>query len=644
MSAMVPEQPERDSAAESLSIEETNKIRISLGLKPIPIPGASATVDGAKTDTLPSTQTEEERAVANLRKLREEEQKDVDARAAKERIEKARDRMKRYEKLKGKSLGDAEEEDAMDVKRWIKRLKKKEMEMAKRRAEELEEQDEVFQRAEYTAADMAGVRVGHDVDEFAAGEGAILTLKDQGILDEEDGDELENIAMVERARLEKNLENKKKKTYVGYDDAEFEDEPGAERKILSKYDEELEGPKKRGFVLDGTAGPIETPEQRQQVIAEKLKRTVVSLDYDKPTEAGSDYAELKIKKGKKKRPKNMRQKSDEDSLLPVADPSAMEVDDAPAERVARPRRNLDDVNFIDDEDLQASLARQRRLAMKKRKILRPEDIAEQVKEATPAIEAEQEDTGGLVIDDTSEFVRGLQVPVKEERRERMVIDDPVEPPVEDVDMAEVREEEIQVKQEPTESAELTRNETTGLEEEPLVASGLGATLNMLRSKGLVARGDDEAARILEEQRKREEWLAETRKARAVAELEIKKKREADRKSGKFDRMSAREREAYGQQENRMREAAEARLEMERFKNYTPSVNLTYTDEFGRNMNEKEAFKHLSHQFHGKGSGKKKTEKRLEKIEKEKKLERVAAGDTSSALLEGVKKEGKLRLQ
>ena len=35
------------------------------------------------------------------------------------------------------------------------------------------------------------------------------------------------------------------------------------------------------------------------------------------------------------------------------------------------------------------------------------------------------------------------------------------------------------------------------------------------------------------------------------------------------------------------------------------------------MNQKEAFKHLSHMFHGKGSGKQKTEKRLKKIDDEK---------------------------
>ena len=47
--------------------------------------------------------------------------------------------------------------------------------------------------------------------------------------------------------------------------------------------------------------------------------------------------------------------------------------------------------------------------------------------------------------------------------------------------------------------------------------------------------------------------------------------------------------------------------------YKPDVNIEYVDDTGRRMNEKEAFRYLSHRFHGKGSGKKKTEKRAKKI-------------------------------
>merc|ERR1711925_34199 len=50
------------------------------------------------------------------------------------------------------------------------------------------------------------------------------------------------------------------------------------------------------------------------------------------------------------------------------------------------------------------------------------------------------------------------------------------------------------------------------------------------------------------------------------------------------------------------------------KGYKPEVTLEYVDDTGRAMNAKEAFRFLSHKFHGKGSGKLKTEKRHRKVQ------------------------------
>jgi len=72
---------------------------------------------------------------------------------------------------------------------------------------------------------------------------------------------------------------------------------------------------------------------------------------------------------------------------------------------------------------------------------------------------------------------------------------------------------------------------------------------------------------------------------------------------------------------------ESREVMDAFKDYKPDVNVVYHDEFGRTLTQKEAWKALSHKFHGKGSGKMKTEKRLKKIADEKKKEAMASGDT-----------------
>ena len=52
----------------------------------------------------------------------------------------------------------------------------------------------------------------------------------------------------------------------------------------------------------------------------------------------------------------------------------MEVDDQ--KPVLIQKREVDlNVNFVDDEDLQAALTRQRRAKMRERRVARPEDIA-----------------------------------------------------------------------------------------------------------------------------------------------------------------------------------------------------------------------------------------------------------------------------
>lgn len=81
----------------------------------------------------------------------------------------------------------------------------------------------------------------------------------------------------------------------------------------------------------------------------------------------------------------------------------------------------------------------------------------------------------------------------------------------------------------------------------------------------------------------------------------------------------------------------------RFKDYKPDINLEYVDEFGNQLTPKEAFRQLSHKFHGKSSGKAKTEKRLKKLEEERKLKAMSSIDTplnmATALQERQKASG-----
>ncbi|CAZ83490.1 unnamed protein product [Tuber melanosporum] len=647
---------------ESLSIEETNKIRLSLGLKPLRVDTDAPATSGKPEDSVPdnSVEAQERRAVDNWKRHQDDIDKEIARKARIEGIKKARDAEKRFAKLEGKGLGEADENEE-DTTTWVRKMKKRQKKLAERMAREMEEelQRAAAERSEYTAEDLTGVRVGHDLGELD-GEGMVLTLKDTTIEEnEEEGDELISTDLAERERLKERLDLKKKKpTYNAYED---ESEDG-EKRILAQYDEEIDGKKKKRFVLDGTGSASNVDAHRREV-AEKLKSIAVTLDPIK-SEASSDYvdpATLKIRKPKKMKARATRKRSedDDDTLAPPPEApmeDSMEVDSGSAPAQPKPKRVFEETSFVDDDDLQSALAAQRRTALKKRKMLKPDDLARQLREesaaaATPGADSPiREDDGegepGLVIDETSEFVATLRAPVVPERRSRSGAPAHSPPATsmaegedEDEDEDGPEEMDVDIKPEMKPDSETGEISSTGLAQETTITHGVGATLAMLHQRGLLTR-DSESDVKINLQRDREKFRTAKRLRELEAEEKAKSQRLRDRQSGKFDRMSAREREEHARWENKQRDLQEAKEMAARFKEYKPDVKLSYKDEFGREMSQKEAFKHLSHQFHGKGSGKAKTEKRLKKIEDEKKREAASslnASATENAVQSAAKK-------
>ncbi|TPR03924.1 Ubiquitin domain protein [Aspergillus niger] len=628
--------------ADAVSIEQNNKIRAALGLKPLPVPGAEYEDDSdssASEDEDPGSTLESREAMAgsNWKKM----QDDAEAKRKREErnaaIKRARELAQRDAKLQGTTLGESGDAD-QDTKAWLmqakKRQKKIEKERARKLAEELEERERA---AEYTAVDLAGIKVGHEVGDFEGGEDHILTLKDATIDEnEEEGDELENVDLREREKATERTELKKRKP--AYDPTE------ENSSILAQYDEEIDGKKRKRFTLDAQGSTVEEREAKRQEVSGKLNKNIVSLDLEtETTTPASDYMDITI--------------LDDDELFPTTESTttpndnAMDVDTnngAPVPAPAPRKWASEDVSFVDDDDLQASLTRQRRAAFKKRQKVRPEDLARQLREEGSQTPMESgtpdgnEEEPGLVIDETSEFVSNLQKPTLPERRERQTTTPADEsraksegPSIkaedEDVEMGTYNdiedEEDLKERIKREESQAQQQISTTGLDEEATLDQGLGATLNMLKQRGLV-KGSD-AADNNSLLRDRHRFLQEKMRMETEAEKRARQQRERDRASGKLDRMSAREREEYARWENKQRDQQEARHMAEVFnREYKPDVQLKYVDEHGRAMNQKEAFKHLSHQFHGKGSGKMKTEKRLKKIEEEKKREAMSALDSS----------------
>lgn len=657
---------------EAMSLEETNRLRVSLGLKPLPAPGAApggpvfkegSTAPAEEVgSTLESRQAE---SYDNYRKIQEAEEAKKKREAKAEAIKKARDIAKRHAKLEGKGLGEADEDEDLDARSWLIKQKKrqKEIEKARKREKELAEAESA---AEYTAKDLAGVKVGHELGTFEEGEEQVLTLKDTTIDEnEEEGDELENLDLRERERLNQKLELKKKKPVYNPND----DDGTGEKSILAHYDEEIVGKQGKKFTLDGKGSTAEAAAAIDSVVRAKPKaisldilsmhshvsspRTIQVLTAGAEDEPKSDYFELsetKIKKPKKKKAKSTRQKAvdAEDIFLsveatnpPAENETSMDID-KPMAQVKK--RTIEDMSFVDDDDLAASLAAQRRNALKKRQRLRPEEIVQQLREeasATPMPENEADEGVGLVIDETSEFVANIQRPIAtalDRKRESMpqptdAITSMGADSDEDGDTnmeesyANIIDEEdraARLKREESANADITNN---GMDEEATLDKGLGSTLKLLRDRGILK--DENSGDLNEQFRRKQIFLAEKQRYEAEAERKARTQRERDRQSGRLDRMSAREKEEYARSQNNYRDQQESRQLAEHFnKEYKPNVELKYIDDYGRRMNQKEAFKHLSHQFHGKGSGKQKTEKMLKKIEDEKRREAQSALDGS----------------
>ncbi|KAJ6619769.1 SART-1 family-domain-containing protein [Mycena sp. CBHHK59/15] len=646
------------SMEESISLEETNKIRISLGLKPL-------TEDGPPTDD------KDKQAEDNYAKQRDLEIKQRESKKIQDRIAKIKNRRELNASLNGATLGDADGETD-DTLKWIKKAKKREKELAKKRLEELESMDKVFQGDEYTERDLVGLKVSHDFEAMDEGDARILTLKDSRILDNEE-DELQNVEMAEDERTKKNNELKiKKRDYTGYDDEEFTPgNEGMKRSVLSKYDEDIDGVQETAALF---RPKLSRRSSNNTPAAAVVNKSLLSIDYAKIF-ATTDYlkeGDIGFKKPKTKKKRSNRRAAAEAD--PVPD-DQMDVDQKPIV----PRARDLDANFVDDDDLQAALARTRKAKLHKATKMTPEQLAKksesidmlyivlltdvagvaeqraqdeaEAQEIVKVEEALDDDTGnsgGLTFDDTSEFVRavGNNPIVKEERKEPSVVPSKQPSQSRDVSMApgdealeELEAGEVEVKEEDdpeddmaildaiedmmksVEAEQAASNQNAvaddgiGTASEQTFRSGLAGTVNILRSQGILAKPAEEQQYRETVQKDRDMWLAQQRRAIEQREME----RWQSRGSNKD--------QATREQLNRQREQQEIRDTVEMFKTYKPDVNLVYYDEYGRSLTPKEAWKALSHRFHGKGSGKMKTEKRHKKIKEEEKQLAMSSGDT-----------------
>lgn len=646
--------PKSSGGDSSLTIEETNKLRAKLGLKPLEL-HTSKTECGTKEDPVAA-------AIINPLILRQQQELREKLAAAKEK------RMLNQKLGKVKSLGE-DELWLDDTAAWIERSRKlqAEKDKAEKRAKLLAEMDEEFgvsnlieeefgQKKAYSSQDLQGLTVEHNLEAFTEGKSVILTLKDKGVLDEDEADVLVNVNMIDKERADKNVELKKKRPeYKPYEEEESVDDMVVLRhkSVLSKYDEEIDGEKKKSFRLESGGTADGSWEKELQNIRETLHNQAQSLDlpamkiaseYFTPDEMVSfKKTKRRVKKIRKKdksltdelmlmkpdtrkndfgsrvRGRGRKRVGSDDEEHEVTLKAAMpQSDDVRVESMdISDEEGLGSPGVVEEDDLETELHKQLEKSRRLKQIQQQKDSSEKIAamvkrlNSQKSVDEEEDDDkkGSIVFNATSEFCRTLgEIPTyglagnREDQEDLMDFDKDKEESENEHCDSEGEENigwsMVNLDEEKTHQ-DYSASSTTILDEEPIVNRGLAAALQLCQNKGLLETVVQKVARV----------KAPNNKVLPSANYCIEDKMAID------DKYSRREEYRGFTQDFKEKDG------------YKPDVKIEYVDETGRKLCPKEAFRQLSHRFHGKGSGKMKTEKRMKKLDEEALLKKMSSSDT-----------------
>ncbi|CCI10108.1 unnamed protein product [Albugo candida] len=297
------QKPVEEHGESSLSIEETNRLRLQLGLKPL------------------SNETKSSKETVNLQKSREsfileKKQQEVQD-ALKESQQKRELGNWAHEKSIGELLSD---ESKMNAKDWVSKTRQLQQKVTLQESKE-----------EYKTAELENIKVAHAIDAFEEGEEVILTLRDTSVLCKdggkvnEDEDELVNVSLAEKDRHREKqikLQRAMMPAYTGYDDDEFI-QVGKKRtikpKLLGQYDEEEDGKarqEKHTFRL-GQNGMAVSEKKSQQPVQMENDENSVTLIMNKSVGMAIDQEETQPqfhKREKKKQNKKLRRISNQQEM------------------------------------------------------------------------------------------------------------------------------------------------------------------------------------------------------------------------------------------------------------------------------------------------------------------------------------------
>ena len=622
----------------SLSIEETNKLRQKIGLPLLPT---------TTTTNISSDSTE----YKNYEDYERERLQNLKNNQLIERINNAKFNSNKRKFLTNETIIDNAED--LDTDDWLNNLGE-----STESSKPHKKQKTTIVKSNQNDTGPTTTIIGHTTKELQSlGNNEILTLKDTDLINDDDEDGTGSILMNQdlsnKAKLKRNLAERKEAENIKFNGRHYrrnnKEEEEEEEEEFNDIDGLLTNDKviMSGSTIDLSSNTAKPPPPPKDKKKNMMAITNLFEDLDNVTLSNNNNIKsnvpIKMKKIKKKKDNN-KKKSNKLKLL----------DDTikPVELLVETNiGNDDDIDDIENQ-LSNSISNLRTKKLQTRLEFTPEQLAEEISankrwEFERKLEQENlknNNNNNNVYNDTIGFLNNLETNILSESGEVEVTANINEESADDDDKDDVKQQEVESKQ--TNPGVYSIVEEKQKEDEaPKFSGGLAETLKFLKSRNIL---DPESITTTNEELRqqelaREEAIKKSELLKMKISIEERILKEELSKDKSYIRMPKIERSGYFEKllDTRLKQKGiiidnntgtttkKTNLGMvqNNLKIYNPKVELTYKDELGNVLNTKQAYKQLSHKYHGTGLDKNK--KKQEQLKKQQQQQRGSKSTNTS---------------
>lgn len=566
----------------SLSIEETNILRVKAGLKPIPVPVNDQQEKKKDEDGVISLSIEEtnklrariglpliptestilDSDVKNFEKHQQEISNKQKNDELQQRINDAKFKANKRKLVSNETLIDRSKE--LDTDDWLLKLTNNEDDESK--AKKKQKTNKNRKDDEVLAV------IGHSAKELRSiGDNEILTLKDTDLFDEDDEDILTSETLSRQAKLKRDLAERKEAESIKFNGRHYrnnDDEGDGEDNDLDNS--ALIG-NDRVIINKNTVNLPQVQPSKAESDKSNIAKFNNLFDEIDDIEDKEPKPVIKMKKIKKRKPAKVskqRKLDDEVSVQLIS---------------------MEDESGDEDSDISQSLANFRTKKLNLQANFTPEKLAEEIaanRRWEFERKLEKESLTKNIYDDTVGFLNNLE--------NNILSDD--EKPREDI------------QDDPHSNGVSKSGDTDTFVEKsttPKFSGGLADTLKFLKSKNIIESPSNNS-QVKSQELERQEVAKKSELLKMKISIEERILREELTKNKEYILMPKSEKASYFEKllDSRLKEKGIV-IKDDDLKVYNPKVQITYKDRMGNVLDRKKAWKEFSHQYHGTGLDKNK---------------------------------------